>query len=404
MLYGSVNVILVACLPQTNILEFGVNAGLVATGNLPGLLLLVLRKMRTPKQDFASTIVYHRWIGRIITGLSLLHGLTFLGDPNRPSAKTTSLIAANIAFAALVVLTTFSHSIFRRKQFELFYYTHFLYLFYIIGAAVHQPLIAIYIAPPMALYMADKLYGKYMTYRNAAIVRDILILPHNVIRLTFSCATFKYKAGQFAWFQFPHIGAQWHPFTISSYPQDKYITINIKGLGGYTKKFIEMVGSDKALNLAEFPIFIDGPYGATSVDFRQHSHVVLFAGGIGITPLISQIGDLLESSALKEIRLIWAIQEEDQYEWFSEELVRLHAKHQGKLILEVYLTRRAPSAEFFLAGRPKIDNIIRGLVRSGHWGVGVCGSDSLMADVNYAAYKHSTKECKFYVHNETFTL
>jgi len=140
------------------------------------------------------------------------------------------------------------------------------------------------------------------------------------------------------------------------------------------------------------------------VNYSEFSHVLFFAGGIGITPLASHLGSLLESAKLKEIRLVWTFQQEDQYEWFSEELVNLHAKFNGKLIIDAYVTRGRPSGDFFLAGRPKIDSIVKGLVREGGWAVGVCGPTTLVREVQQTCHQHSSTKCKFHVHDETFIL
>ncbi|CAN0514195.1 unnamed protein product, partial [Discosporangium mesarthrocarpum] len=38
---------------------------------------------------------------------------------------------------------------------------------------------------------------------------------------------------------------------------------------------------------------LDGPYGVCRVPFRAYDTVVMFAGGIGVTPMLSIVRDIL---------------------------------------------------------------------------------------------------------------
>jgi predicted ferric reductase len=109
--------------------------------------------------------------------------------------------------------------------------------------------------------------------------------------------SFKYLAGQFAFFKFPSISKkEQHPFTISSHPFADQLKITVKGLGDYTNDFNNkiMVGD---------PVLIEGPYGHFSSSYIKEKDQVWIAGGIGITPFLSLAKDMYTN----KVHLFWCV-------------------------------------------------------------------------------------------------
>lgn len=105
-----------------------------------------------------------------------------------------------------------------------------------------------------------------------------------VVKLDREC---HYTPGQFAFLSFSH-DLEPHPYTIASYGKDKTrLHFAIKSLGDYTRALASnlIVGQSAC---------IEGPYGEFSFK-KPASRQVWVAGGIGITPFLSQIDYLVES-------------------------------------------------------------------------------------------------------------
>jgi len=99
----------------------------------------------------------------------------------------------------------------------------------------------------------------------------------------------RWKPGQFAWLKVersPYSLVE-HPFTISTAPeQGPNLAFSIKPLGDHTEELIKTPVGARA--------YIDGPYGAFSVDRAAKAPgFVMIAGGVGITPLLSNLHALV---------------------------------------------------------------------------------------------------------------
>jgi predicted ferric reductase len=110
---------------------------------------------------------------------------------------------------------------------------------------------------------------------------------------------FSYDPGQFAFIRFfsPDLSSEEHHFTLSSAPGEENISISVKELGDYTSTLGKLAVGAKAT--------IQGPYGVFSN--RGYSGPTVFiAGGIGITPVMSMIRNLVKTNPAKPTTLIYA--------------------------------------------------------------------------------------------------
>jgi len=92
------------------------------------------------------------------------------------------------------------------------------------------------------------------------------------------------KPGQYVYLQLDSIFSESHPFTVVDYDSSKhYMTLAIRKYGKFTEKIQDLdVGT---------LLLIDGPYGVFTDELNQFTSqfsvpVVMFAGGIGVTPFI----------------------------------------------------------------------------------------------------------------------
>lgn len=100
---------------------------------------------------------------------------------------------------------------------------------------------------------------------------------------------FSFEPGQFCWLTLRHspFVMKEHPFSISSAPAaGGRLEVTIKELGDFTRT----IGSVEPGEVA----YVDGPYGAFSIDRHASPGYVLIGGGIGMAPLMSMLRALAE--------------------------------------------------------------------------------------------------------------
>ena len=92
--------------------------------------------------------------------------------------------------------------------------------------------------------------------------------------------------GQFFEWRFltPQMWWQAHPFTVSALPQPPYIRLTVKGVGDFSRALANVkVGT---------AVGVEGPYGSFTEFARRRSHVLLIAGGVGVTAVRALLEDL----------------------------------------------------------------------------------------------------------------
>lgn len=103
---------------------------------------------------------------------------------------------------------------------------------------------------------------------------------------------FKFKPGQFIFIIIPSISYIPHPFSIVSLPDQfgNEFAIYIKNMenNSFTEKvhLLSLTGS-------KFNILTYGPFGNPTINIEDYKVIILVAGGIGITPIISLVFILL---------------------------------------------------------------------------------------------------------------
>jgi NADPH oxidase len=99
-----------------------------------------------------------------------------------------------------------------------------------------------------------------------------------------------YKPGMYLFLNVPELSRfQWHPFTITSTPEEPFISIHIRLMGDWTKQLAELIGTFKggitSKNASRLPTLrVDGPFGAPAEDLYDYKCAVLVGAGIGVTP------------------------------------------------------------------------------------------------------------------------
>ncbi|XP_047069439.1 respiratory burst oxidase homolog protein E-like isoform X4 [Lolium rigidum] len=213
--------------------------------------------------------------------------------------------------------------------FNAFWYSHHLlvvvYLlllvhgwFMFLVSKWHQRTTWMYIAVPFVLHVGERTLRAFRSKAQAVKILKVCLLPGNVLTITMSkpCG-FRYRSGQYVFLQCPTVSPfEWHPFSITSAPGDDYISVHIQTRGDWTQElkhiFVENYFSPCLPRRASFGelgmaeqkspprLLVDGPYGAPAQDFRNYDVLLLVGLGIGATPFISILRDLLNNIKLAD--------------------------------------------------------------------------------------------------------
>ena len=136
----------------------------------------------------------------------------------------------------------------------------------------------IFTIPVFLIVIIDRLV-RISRAREDTYIGNVIVHPAKVIELQIEKPTMQFIPGQYLYVNIPSISKfQWHPFTITSSPQDGFISLHIKVVGDWTENLLNQVKS-------EIPkILIDGPYGAPAQDLFNFRISVIISAGIGLTP------------------------------------------------------------------------------------------------------------------------
>ncbi|CAK9159247.1 unnamed protein product [Ilex paraguariensis] len=217
----------------------------------------------------------------------------------------------------------------RLTGFNAFWYSHHLLAVVYVLLLVHGTFLIfvhkwqekttwMYISVPLFLYIAERSLRISRSEHYSVKILKASVLPGDVFSLIMSKPNgFKYKSGQYIFLQCPSISQfEWHPFSITSAPGDNYLSVHIRTVGDWTQElkrvFTEDNGSTCVIGRAKFGrvkhvdqtglprLIVDGPYGAPAQDYRNYDVLLLVGLGIGATPFISILRDLLDNTRTLE--------------------------------------------------------------------------------------------------------
>uniref|UniRef100_A0A1B6DLA4 NAD(P)H oxidase (H(2)O(2)-forming) n=1 Tax=Clastoptera arizonana TaxID=38151 RepID=A0A1B6DLA4_9HEMI len=142
----------------------------------------------------------------------------------------------------LIVMFICSQKFVRRGGcFEVFYWTHLLYVPFWVLLILHAPNFWKWFIIPGIIYLVERIlrFSLMRSERGKTYISSGLLLPSRVTHLVIKRPPqFDFHPGDYVFVNIPTIAKyEWHPFTISSAPeQEGYMWLHVRGVGEWTNR------------------------------------------------------------------------------------------------------------------------------------------------------------------------
>lgn len=298
-IYYAINLfVLLYKLPFDDAFNFALRSGLVAGSNLPLLYLFPLKNgplLYLLNQSYENIIVFHKFIGGLVLGMSGLHMAGFVYTLNWQYAwiDSRSLTGFKSIFWFILIALT-SGSFVRTRHYEVFKFVHHLSLFMFLPLFYrHHYVCKPFVAVIVICLAGDRLitwWSKLWCFQctvDTKLGNELMLIRINTkiaqmpmpqrimsyLLCKWNSSRFNHNLSNHLFITIPQISLmQAHPFTIASspprppsplsnYDDDDRLLLIVKIHKGFTSKL-----SQHALSNPDAPLtcFINGPYGNSS--------------------------------------------------------------------------------------------------------------------------------------------
>ncbi|KAK0637687.1 Respiratory burst oxidase-like protein B [Lasiodiplodia hormozganensis] len=366
------------------------------------LISLLRRTSLNGVIQFDKNITFHILVAWSIVFFSWVHTIAHWVNLGRFSAANNlgfvGFLLANLitgpGWTGYVMLIALMAIVFtsvekpRRANYERFWYTHHFFIIFFVMWSIHGAFCMI--RPDFApycntvgvfwqywmysgfLYLAERtareVRGKHKTY-----VSKVIQHPSNVCEIQIKKENTKTQAGQYIFLCCPEVSVwQYHPFTLTSAPEEDYISIHVRCVGNFTRALAKVLGCDfdkkevkkkdttvvsgsadensvdPSLRRILPRVYIDGPFGSASEDVFKFEIAVLVGAGIGVTPFASILKSIWYrmnypqgKTRLRKVYFFWVCRDFGSLEWFRSLLAAIEAQDlEDHIEIHTYLTAK----------------------------------------------------------------
>ncbi|RHY48621.1 hypothetical protein DYB26_001264 [Aphanomyces astaci] len=409
-------------------------AGHVALVSLMFLMLPVARGQHWERifgTSHERIVKFHRWLGRLCVVASTVHFLVLwlvqevdvLVTDEYGSQDAVPLFGF-VAFVAFASLSLLAHSFVRRACYELFYYYHRVAAVVgLVFVMLHSPSCLYAMIFPATVYAVTALFrlGAYWNKITAIATTHgansaLVILPR-------TCETAKWvmeaNPCAFFWVNVPSVSTlEWHPYSAIITPDGESMAFCIKASSGakstsdspsrsFGDKLVQLVADSRA---GTVDVVLDGPYGHPVINFDKQTYdsVVLIAGGVGITPLLSFVNRCHvhkhDSNRGLALHLHWTVRTPDDLLVASEVMFPLPPNVKATFYVTTAETNGAVQCHTgdyvaYHGGKLVLDEVLNVERYALHDKVAVmaCGPPGLVQETQWYSHK-----CRFDFHKEVF--
>ena len=287
----------------------------------------------------------------------------------------------------------------RRANYERFWSVHHLFIVFFVFFSVHgafcmikpdfEPFCAeagnfwMYWIAGGVIYLLERVAREWRG-RHRTTITKVVQHPSNVVEVQIRKENTNTRAGQvssaillcsflqlianlcqYIFLCCPEVSIwQYHPFTLTSAPEEDYLSVHVRCVGNFTKSFAKALGcdfdrkktekggqavvtsvgmeeknTDPSLQKVLPRIFLDGPFGSASEDVFKFEVALLVGGGIGVTPFASILKSIWYrmnyprgNSKLKKVYFFWVCRDIAAFEWFRSLLLAVEAQDKDEQI------------------------------------------------------------------------
>ena len=310
----------------------------------------------------------HIWCGSIAILTAVLHGVIFIyqwaknGDvleelfprsecltskeyTSKDCQDSFKNLVGLLAVVCLTILGVFSLNWIRRLKYSLFYKAHIL--LGPLGLAfmvLHFHRMALYLSPSLLYYLAGNvpvLLKTVIHWRSGGVALSTvtdLSLDSSLVAMTFHLddkTAAIYRSGSMVKISYLNVSALSHPFTMNLLQTATGTNeglIIFRTTGHFTKNLAKGLLTEQHVNDEEtteprvttgtssLVLLMDGFYGNRKMfhDVSRHRSVLIVAGGVGITPYLSLLSELLCKGSTTDVHLHWICRDMRLIEFVKE--------------------------------------------------------------------------------------
>ncbi|KAI9747432.1 MAG: hypothetical protein M1835_002109 [Candelina submexicana] len=352
--------------------------------------------------QFDKNITFHKLVAWSIVFFTWVHTIAHWNNYAQLSAKNNlgvkGFIMLNFAtgpgwtgyvmLTALMAVVATSVERPKRANFERFWFTHHLFIIFFVFWSVHGAFCMI--KPDRQPFCAGTgvfwqfwMYGGFVYLvervlrevrgRHKTFISKVIQHPSNVLEIQIKKEHTKSRVGQYIFLCCPEVSVwQYHPLTLTSAPEEDYISVHVRCVGNFSKALATclgcdfskqssdgsaVIGVDKRFSSPEVDpairrilprVYVDGPFGSASEDVFKFEVAVLVGAGIGVTPFASILKSIWyrmsypqRKTRLRKVYFFWVCRDFGSFEWFRSLLLAIEAQDMDNYIeIHTYLTAK----------------------------------------------------------------
>lgn len=305
---------------------------------------------------WSHVIKYHRWVGHFTMLAVTVHGICYyvlwafqpgVNFWTEFSSWKDSIpfFPGTLAWFFGVPLWITSLYYCRRRIFEVFYKVHIVgFLGIMVFTAIHYSSFAVFVIPGLLPWMVDLAFRNSQAANVTTVVRSGLSADDSIatLELAIDERVHVCPAAEF-FLNFPTVSLfQWHPFSVARHTGNT-IAFHMKNYGNFTKQVTRQLAAGVVM-----PVRVTGPVGRTTDRTLDHPVLLIFAGGVGVAPVLSIIRRLAArreqgagepaTGLPQHVRLVWTVRHKSEFTILDQAVLAAAGPGDGWLSIDLHYT------------------------------------------------------------------